>query len=451
MKRSNGLHFYINVENINQIVLDEETHTGAVNHSIHALDTFFSTIESYGKEKYPNSFNVEKITGGRLHFFVVDKVCSAFEVVKDVSSYAFQVSRIINKEIPKYRTIDDFKIQIGAAYGRFYMFEFTAKDGFSEETSIGYAANFAAKLQALASVSSLTISKDIYEGIMEDDKKLFHKVSDRSLSKYGQDHYYASHLSFLPLEFTNTELTDEIKAYSNRINLSDIKYGSLRKPLNFRDLNVEQCKKLNGIPVFADVRGFTSQFNEDDSNLAEMAERTQCILTSMYTTTTNNGGVHIQFQGDRELSLYHDLPARQENGITIPATLCYKTAVLAAMRLIDAVKPFAAHIGVGEDYGRLFATKIGARNEKDNLLLGETVIMADMMEDKHAGEDQLAITREVYNGLLREDRNLAKLFKENGGYYIATIGFADYVKARESAQLTRNTENKKYNGAWRDL
>ena len=183
MKRSNGLHFYINVENINQIVLDEETHTGAVNHSIHALDTFFSTIESYGKEKYPNSFNVEKITGGRLHLFVVDKVCSAFEVVKDVSSYAFQVSRIINKEIPKYRTIDDFKIQIGAAYGRFYMFEFTAKDGFSEETSIGYAANFAAKLQALASVSSLTISKDIYEGIMEDDKKLFHKVSDRSLSK----------------------------------------------------------------------------------------------------------------------------------------------------------------------------------------------------------------------------------------------------------------------------
>ena len=74
-----------------------------------------------------------------------------------------------------------------------------------------------------------------------------------------------------------------------------------------------------------------------------------------------------------------------------------------------------------------------------------------MMEDQHAGEDQLAITREVYNGLLREDRNLAKLFKENGGYYIATIGFADYVKARESAQLTRNTENKKYNGAWRDL
>ena len=118
MKRSNGVHFYINIANINQIVFGEEKQTGKVNHSIHALDTFFSSIETYGKKKYPGSFNVEKITGGRLHLFVVDDVHSAFEVVRNVSSYAFHVSKIINKEIPKYKTIDDFVIQVGAAYGR---------------------------------------------------------------------------------------------------------------------------------------------------------------------------------------------------------------------------------------------------------------------------------------------------------------------------------------------
>ena len=448
MKRSNGVHFYINIANINQIVFGEEKRTGKVNHSIHALDTFFSSIETYGKKKYPGSFNVEKITGGRLHLFVVDDVHSAFEVVRNVSSYAFHVSKIINKEIPKYKTIDDFVIQVGAAYGRFYMFEFNTKEGFSEDTSIGYAANFAAKLQALAEPSSLTISKDIYDGISVDDQKMFHREYDYSLVKYGQDHFYVTHLSILPFDLNVNDMAEDIKAYSNRVNLSDIEYGSLRKPLNYRDLSVTQCKVLYGIPVFADVRDFTSQFNEDDSNLPEMAEKTTRILTSMYTTTTMNGGVHIQFQGDRELSLYHDVPSRQDNGVTIPATMCYKAAVLAAMRLVDAVKPLAVHIGVGEDYGRLFATKIGARSEKDNLLLGETVITADKMEDKYAGKDQIAITKEVYTGLLKEDRNLAKIFKDNGGLYIATIGFTEYVKARESARLTSNTNKNKYNGAW---
>ena len=70
------------------------------------------------------------------------------------------------------------------------------------------------------------------------------------------------------------------------------------------------------------------------------------------------------------------------------------------------------------------------------------------MEDKYAGKDQIAITKEVYTGLLKEDRNLAKIFKDNGGSYIATIGFTEYVKARESARLTSNTNKNKYNGAW---
>lgn len=49
MEKSEGIHFYVNVENFNDVVLNEEQHTGKVNHSIHALDTFFTSIEYYGK------------------------------------------------------------------------------------------------------------------------------------------------------------------------------------------------------------------------------------------------------------------------------------------------------------------------------------------------------------------------------------------------------------------
>lgn len=69
MKRSEGMHFYINIPNFNAVVIDEEAKTGKVNHSIHALDTFFSMIESFGKSHF-DSFVVEKITGSRLHMNV---------------------------------------------------------------------------------------------------------------------------------------------------------------------------------------------------------------------------------------------------------------------------------------------------------------------------------------------------------------------------------------------
>ena len=50
MQKFEGIHFYVNVANFNEVVIDEESKNGKVNHSIHALDTFFSGIESFGKK-----------------------------------------------------------------------------------------------------------------------------------------------------------------------------------------------------------------------------------------------------------------------------------------------------------------------------------------------------------------------------------------------------------------
>lgn len=182
-----------------------------------------------------------------------------------------------------------------------------------------------------------------------------------------------------------------------------------------------------------------------------MAQKTQQILEAMYRISTGHGGIHVQFQGDRELSLYHNVPGQNVNGIYQAEQKCFKSAVLASMRMIDAVKPYTVHIGVGEDFGRLFATKIGARGEKDNVLLGETVIQADTMEDKNAGEDQVAITAEVYEGLKGEDANMANQFKKIGGCYIATIGYQQYLNSVSYQQQRTNTTRNNYNGAWGDL
>ena len=71
MQRQVGIHFYINIANYNSIILDEENRTGQVTHAIHALDTFFSSVESFGKKYFKDSFVVEKITGSRLHMYVI--------------------------------------------------------------------------------------------------------------------------------------------------------------------------------------------------------------------------------------------------------------------------------------------------------------------------------------------------------------------------------------------
>ena len=120
------------------------------------------------------------------------------------------------------------------------------------------------------------------------------------------------------------------------------------------------------------------------------------------------------------------------------------------MRLIDVVRPFRIHIGIGEHYGTLFATKLGTRGEKDNILLGDTVITADFMEDKCAGEDQIAITKEIYIGLKTEDSDLASIFQRKGNYYITTVGYKKH-KLNISERFQReNTVNNNYNGAWGD-
>ena len=451
MQKLTGIHFYINIVNFNTIILNEESRTGEVTHAIHALDTFFSSIETFGKKQSKNLV-VEKITGSRLHLYVVDDLSPAFEVVKTISAYAYKLAKYLNTDIPKYKTLKDFYINIGVAFGKFYDFEFTTREGFSELTTIGYAANFAAKLQALSGPNKISISEDIYDTLDEKEKKHFEKIDESSIEKYGQDKYYTKSLIYIdsPVKITDADMTNA-KDYANSDNLGDIDFSGVRTSLNFRNLSKTQCKKLDGIPVFADVRGFTSQFEEDDSNLEKMAQKTQQILNAMYQISTGHGGIHVQFQGDRELSLYHNIPEQTVNNIYQSGQKCFKAAVLASMRMIGAVKPHTVHIGVGEDFGRLFATKIGARGAKDNILLGETVIQADTMEDKNAGEDQVAITSEVYNGLRDEDENLANQFKKVGDYFISTISYEQYVKNVSYQQQRTNTARNNYNGAWGDL
>lgn len=450
MKKYKGIHFYICITNFNEIINDEEDQLGKPIHSIHMLDTFFTSIENYGK-KLSSSLVVEKITGARLHLFVIqnygEKMDSVYDVVKKVVCYTYRLKEIINKEIGKYKSIKDLTINIGAASGRFYDFEFSTEDGYSEYTTIGYAPNFAAKLQSLSEDNYFSISQDIYMALNDDNRYSYTKIKEPQIKKYDQDCYYSVLIKkIVPIleVFSNEEII-KIKEYANRINLNDMEFNYLTKQLDYSHLNSQKCNTFYGIPLFADVRGFTAKFDSDDSNLDEMSYQVMSILQTMYNTVISNDGVHIQCQGDREFAVFCEY---NENKKGNNYCSCFKKAVITAMRLIDKIKNFGVHIGVGESYGKMFATKIGARGEKDNILIGNTVALADTMEDQNASEDEIAITKEVYDAIKKEDDYLAKEFINKGDYYVTKVGYSRFLNNRSRIQLSKNNFQHNYNGAW---
>lgn len=437
MKKLEGIHFYVNVANFNDVVMDEETRQGKVNHSIHALDTFFSSIESFGKKEFPDTFVVEKITGSRLHMYVLNDIIESYEVVEEVVKFAGDLTKYLNNDIAKYKTLLGFKIQAGACFGSFYNFEFKRENA-DEETTIGYAANYAAKLQGVSNIGAIAISSNIFDVLEHEKKTIFVKHDSSKVQKYGENCYYEMPIVKLSRKLDYTESLSKSREYANKINLTDMVFRKPTKSVTFDDLSKKECKEVEGIPLFADIRGFTSQFDNDDTNLEEMTIKTQDILTAMYNQVEQNKGIHVQFQGDREFALFHNYSEYE----------CYLDAVKAGLKMIDAVKVYGVSIGVGQSFGKMFAAKIGARGEKDFLLIGTTVIEADKNEDDNAKANQLVISNDIYVALKRINSKWADIFTKADGYYYTTSGYNDLTNLIAQEQLRSNNRNNNYNGAW---
>lgn len=126
-------------------------------------------------------------------------------------------------------------------------------------------------------------------------------------------------------------------------------------------------------------------------------------------------------------------------------------AVQTGLRIIDKVQEYEVNVGIGESIGNLFATKIGARGEKDNLLLGSTVTQADHYEDEFAGKNQLVVSKEIYEYLKNNKPLWAENFEKikDQEAYRTRVGYRELLRQSEQKKLIINTHQSNYNGAWR--
>ena len=404
---------------------------------IHQINTLFTSIEKFVNDNYKHDVIIEKVTGSRLHLIINGEKKTILMII--ICKFAYSLSKAF-KSFAKYSNLDLLNLQFGADVGYYCETGIKLSDDI-EYTTIGYPANYAAKLQSASNIGSLYISEKLYDLMNYDDKNNFEEAKNSNLikGKYNNGKVYCFKIDNFdnPNIFTNSIISNinnyiiAAKEKSNDLNYNEMLTVLPNTNFTFENWSVKNISEFKGTVVYADMRGFTKEFKSDGSNLETLVCKTIKILNIMYNKCIENKGIHIQFQGDREYVLF-------------PNEL-YDDACIFAIKLVSAIKKTGKHIGIGVSYGKLFGFKIGIRGSKDNVMLGVPSICADKLEDLYANEDCISIADNVYDRL--KDEEIKALFNKKGvveiigcQYYTTTLDYGDYTSNKQKKDAQKNPD-----------
>lgn len=477
MYKKFGIHFYINIDNLDQILVIDENKNDELKNSFHQLDTFIASIEKFS-ESFPENCVVEKFTTSRLHIYYSVECDDGKPKEVSLKNAIIRVFQIICfsrclveklKSLGKYKNAPQFKIGVGVDIGNFVEFEFK-DDELTELTTIGSPANRAAKLQSVIANdkdNDILISKAFFDAVQKYISEIASKFFGRGdlSSKIVVKAYYYDLTAY---GGSIKEIEEVIAQYSswdkrkdagldfaeqkaNQTNYGDIDFTSARKPIDFNTLSLRAPKVVEGAMFYSDIRGFTNKV--DISKLKEAESFTKTVLEMMYDYEQADAGVHIQFQGDRDSAVFYNHSDMSKNYAV--------SAVVAGMKMLDGIDNInksrntdKINIGIGIAIGNIFLSRLGLKNGKFNIALGQTVREADKAEDEKAGirkEGQLseiAITSEVFNHIssLAKNNLLAKNiasifspFSDSKEFYVTSTRYSELFSKLEDEKVKQST------------
>ena len=163
-EKLNGIHIYVNINNLNSIIRKEENNTDSLARTFHSLNTYVCAMEKFA-QYFNEIVTVEKFTTTRLHFYIT--TAKGLELMNkafiQLSYFSKQLADFM-KTIGKYNKLAPFEIGIGADFGQFVEFIFKDQPSdFEELTTIGSPANRAAKLQSNSKNNEIIISKQLHD------------------------------------------------------------------------------------------------------------------------------------------------------------------------------------------------------------------------------------------------------------------------------------------------
>jgi class 3 adenylate cyclase len=451
-----GIHLYVNIDNLNSMIKKDESKNDDLARTFHQVNTFIESIEKF-VENFSGTCFVEKFTTSRLHlYFVIDR--DAKDSCNNAIIRMFQTicfARCLAnkfKNIKKYEHLPDLKIGVGADIGEFVEFEYQ-DNGVEEMTTIGPPANRAAKLQSVVSLDDqkdVNISKALHDLIPNKFKSKFfgskREVTERVAASYADLGSYSAknwELEMVVSDYSswadrkNKGLETAVEI-ANKTNIGDISTVEARKKIDFEQLSLRNPRYIDGVMLYADIRGFTNKVDKWD--LEKTESLTRQVLQMMNHCVDAENGVHVQFQGDRESGFFYDHTEMGKDFVL--------ASILAAMRMIDGLEFInqsretdKLRIGIGMHLGDIYLSRLGRKGNKFNIAMGQTVREADKAEDDIAGVgmerigySEIAITAKVYKWLLgiaqsnSEAKKVAETFlpySSKNEYYISRTKFSD--------------------------
>ncbi len=70
--------------------------------------------------------------------YVLNDIVESYEVVEEVIKFAGDLTKYLNNDIAKYKTLLGIKIKVGASFGSFYNLEFKRENADEETVKIGF-------------------------------------------------------------------------------------------------------------------------------------------------------------------------------------------------------------------------------------------------------------------------------------------------------------------------
>lgn len=463
MDKNIGVHFYINIKNLIDIIKEEEKIDDDLKRTLHRLNTYFvgfsKLIKKYG------GF-VEKYTSGRAHVIFKQENDEIDENVLEALVACYIYTNNIFNNLGKYSKYTNFKIHGGIDFGSYYDYDIVNGD---EYTSIGSVANNSAKVQSFAPKDYVYAMGKFVDKLPTSLKSKFIRLNDEEIDKLhgkikSEVIYKAKYIDIFDeskLSEIKTKLEDikkRVEDESKSMNLKDISFEDVNKQLSFERLSLKGINKKieDGYVLCADIRGFTKLFNNNDNNLDDLKDVMEEIYKIMGNVTNDSKGTKVQYQGDRIVVVYNDYSDEEDAIVRMLKAAFTLNSKIQNLNNDEYIKKKLGsnkvYVGIGCGSGKLIATRLGLNGNKDNIVLSDAYKIADKAEDEYAEKSQVVIRKELKEKIEEKDENsneltystLIQLFESIGtsGFYKSSSTIEDFdKKLSENEQAQKNSYN----------
>ncbi|MDH5581923.1 MAG: hypothetical protein OEY33_08435, partial [Bdellovibrionales bacterium] len=444
VRRVNGAHIYIDTPNFHELVWKCRDDKSKQKKLIRALNTLQRVWSDICKDTDLVSIQIQS---SRLHLICYkpyDNFSKIVEVAVSASlDFITYIYEIFNKS---FGELDNFRCSAGVAFGEFLVCNIGAK-GNRELLSIGSPANMGAKI--LNGSRNVTLTKEAYDLLPDDLKKLFSSKTIRGYKVYKlpsatwdnqsneiRDKYCSN--------YNNDSLKGITEDYKASIKLDDIDIAGINEKICFDSLTEKNCKRFHSSNLFADLDGFTKliQEAEDDAQVKELVRIFHGVRAELQSVIQDFSGTVVSHRGDCVIGTFSCPTGKEDKNSRIKNSIEAAIGINSSMVLLNEY--FSEYknlkIAIGMDEGLTIATRLGKQGQKENIIIGTSVIAAETVQQFYTEGDFTSISKNCFEKI--EDENVKGYFdkKAEGHYSAKSLTFSKLNdETKKSASEGRRT------------